>query len=49
MVLGDKVSWWAVPVVGLMGVIGLIVGWFIGIAISAFQDDTFNVWDDEDW
>ena len=40
-------SWWAVPVIGVLGVLGLLAGWTVGSFLVAFRDEPMDVW--EDW
>ena len=40
-------SWWAVPVVAGLGVLGFLAGWAAGTILVAFRDEPMNVW--EDW
>ena len=47
MVLGGRVSWWMVPVVGVMGVLGLLAGWTVGAFLVAMRNEPMDVW--EDW
>lgn len=40
-------SWWAVPVIGVLGVLGLVCGWLVGSFLVAMRDEPMNIW--EDW
>jgi hypothetical protein len=40
-------SWWAVPIVGVLGVLGLLAGWAIGAFLIALRDEPYDIW--EDW
>lgn len=36
-------SWWAVPVVAGLGVLGFLTGWTVGTILAAFRDEPLNV------
>lgn len=40
-------SWWAIPVIGGLGVLGLLAGWTVGAFLIAMRDEPMDVW--EDW
>lgn len=40
-------SWWMIPVVGVMGVLGLLFGWTVGAFLVAMRNEPHDVW--EDW
>ncbi len=42
-----RMSWWAVIVLGVLGVLGFLTGWTVGTILAAFRDEPMNVW--EDW
>lgn len=42
-----RMSWWAVPVIGVLGVLGLVFGWLVGSFLVAMRDEPMNIW--EDW
>ena len=39
-------SWWAVPVVLGLGVVGFLAGWAVGSFLVAMRDDPHDIWDD---
>jgi hypothetical protein len=41
------VSWWAVPIVAGLGVLGMLAGWVVGSFLVTFRNEPFDVW--EDW
>lgn len=40
-------SWWAIPIVAAMSVLGLLAGWAVGSFLVAFRDEPHDIW--EDW
>ena len=40
-------SWWAVPIVAGLGVLGMFAGWAVGSFLLTFRDEPLDVW--EDW
>jgi len=43
----ERVSWWAVPIVAVLGVVGLCVGWVVGTILVGMRDEPWDIW--EDW
>lgn len=42
-----SMSWWAIPLVGGISVLGFLVGWAAGSILIAFRDEPYDIW--EDW
>jgi hypothetical protein len=40
-------SWWVVPVLAGLGVLGLLAGWTVGTILVAFRQQPMDIW--EDW
>ena len=40
-------SWWAIPIIGGLSVLGLLAGWAVGSFLVAFRDEPHDIW--EDW
>jgi hypothetical protein len=40
-------SWWVVPIVAVLGVLGFLGGWAVGTILIAFKDEPLDIW--EDW
>lgn len=39
-------SWWAVPIIGALGVLGLLAGWTVGAFLIAMRDEPMDIWSD---
>ena len=40
-------SWWAIPIIGGLSVLGLLAGWTVGAFLISMRDEPHDVW--EDW
>lgn len=40
-------GWWILAGIGV-GIVGLMVGWVIGSIVVLLNDDSTDLWDDED-
>ena len=43
----ERMSWWAIPIVGGLSVLGMLAGWTIGSFLVAMRDEPMDIW--EDW
>ncbi len=40
-------SWWAVPVIAGLGILGMLAGWTVGTFLIAIRNEPMDIW--EDW